>query len=262
MRIGINPGHTVSGTTGCGAVGYIDESKEVRKVGRVLIDMLRKCGHTVVDCTNDYAPTVSSNLSQIVSIANSQPLDLFVSIHFNSGGGKGCEVFTYGGKSFEQADNVCRNMEKLGFINRGIKDGSNLYVVRKSDAKAMLVEVCFVDTKQDVDLYNKIGVNKIATALCDAIIGSETEEITMSQYEELKSMIEKENAKIDALRKTVENIANPPIYNYIDDNMPQWAREAVKWCVENGIISGTGEGLGLDYTKLWTCVVIYRLANM
>ena len=30
MRIGINCGHTVSGTVGCGAVGYIDESVEAR----------------------------------------------------------------------------------------------------------------------------------------------------------------------------------------------------------------------------------------
>ena len=36
MRIGINCGHTVSGTVGCGAVGYIDESVEARKVGYAL----------------------------------------------------------------------------------------------------------------------------------------------------------------------------------------------------------------------------------
>lgn len=52
------------------------------------------------------------------------------------------------------------------------------------------------------------------------------------------------------------------IYNYIDDNMPSWAREAVQWCVDNGIIKGTGDGLGLDDTKLWTCVTIYRLAKL
>ena len=31
MRIGINCGHTVSGTVGCGAVGDIDESVEARE---------------------------------------------------------------------------------------------------------------------------------------------------------------------------------------------------------------------------------------
>ena len=108
MRIGINCGHTVSGTVGCGAVGYIDESVEARKVGYALEDLLKKAGHTVHDCTNDYAPTVSSNLRQIVDMANSQSLDLFVSIHFNSGGGQGTEVWTYGGKSLMRQQILAR----------------------------------------------------------------------------------------------------------------------------------------------------------
>lgn len=83
----------------------------------------------------------------------------------------------------------------------------------------------------------------------------------MSQYEELKKMFSEQNARIDVLQNEVYKINNPMIYNYIDENMPSWAREAVKWCVDNGIIVGTGEGLNLDNTKLWTCVVIYRLAK-
>ena len=44
MRIGINCGHTVSGTVGCGAVGYIDESVEARKVSYALEDLLKRQG--------------------------------------------------------------------------------------------------------------------------------------------------------------------------------------------------------------------------
>ena len=137
MRIGINCGHTVSGQPGCGAVGRIDESVETRAVGKILIDMLKSQGHTVHDCTNDYAPSTTSNLRQIIDMANAHPLDLFVSIHFNSGGGRGTEVFTYGGKIFPEAENTCKAIHELGFKNRGIKDGSNLYVVRRSNAKSM-----------------------------------------------------------------------------------------------------------------------------
>lgn len=74
-----------------------------------------------------------------------------------------------------------------------------------------------------------------------------SEELTMSQYEELNARLKK--------------LETPMIYNYIDENMPEWAREAVQWCVDKGIIAGTGSGLGLDDSKLWTCVVIYRLAK-
>lgn len=262
MIIGINCGHTVSGTTGSGAVGYLNESDETRTVGYKLMDYLRGMGVTVVDCTNDRASTVSENLSQIVAMANAQPLDLFVSIHFNSGGGRGTEVYTYNGDKFSQSELVCENMAELGFVNRGIKDGSNLYVVRRSDARAMLVEVCFVDTKSDVDLYNSVGADAIAKAIGDAIIGEKMEEeLTMSQYEELRQLIANQTARVDVLQNEVNKIENPMIYNYIDSNMPEWAREAVQWCVDNGIIVGTGSGLNLDDMKLWSCVIIYRLAE-
>ena len=261
MVIGINCGHTVSGTIGSGAVGFINESDEVRIVGGMLASALTEQGHSVVSCTNDYANSTSENLSKIVSMANAQPLDLFVSIHFNSGGGKGCEVFTYGGKHFDEAERVCENLNGLGFVNRGIKDGSNLYVVRRSNAKAMLIEVCFVDTDTDVDLYKKLGAGKIAQAICNAITGEKSEdegELTMTQYEELKQEISTLQAENAALKAEVDNLKNPMIYNYIDSNMPSWAHEAVQWFMDKGIIQGTGDGLGLDDTKLWLCTMLHR----
>ena len=234
MRIGINCGHTVSGQPGCGAVGFIDESVETREVGMRVMSLLRQAGHTVVDCTNDYAPSTSSNLSQIVGLANKQPLDLFISIHFNAGGGQGTEVFTYGGEKHAEAVRVCNALNKFGFVNRGIKDGSNLYVVRRSDAKAMLIEVCFVDTKSDVDLYNSVGVDRIAQAICTAIIGQEMnngEDLTMGQYEELKQMIQAQK---------------PMIYDYMDDNMPSWAKPTIQKLMDKGFLVGDDEGrLGL-----------------
>ena len=254
MRIGINCGHTVSGQVGCGAVDYIDESVEARNVGYALEDLLKKAGHTVYDCTNDYAPTVSSNLKQIVDMANSQPLDLFVSIHFNSGGGQGTEVWTYGGKKFDEATNTCKAISELGFKNRGIKDGSKLYVVHHSDAKAMLVEVCFVDT-EDANKYKKIGATEFAKAIFKGITGQETvkneEDLTMTQYEEL-------TRKINELDKKKAD-KSEMIYDCIDSNMPEWAHKPVQWCLDNGIVSGADDAhLNLNNTKLWVCVVVYN----
>lgn len=173
MKIGINCGHTVSGQPGCGAVGFINESDETRKVGYKLMEYLKSAGHTVVNCTNDKAASTNENLSKIVAMANAQPLDLFVSIHFNAGRGKGTEVYTYGGKEHAEALNILKNMSKLGFTNRGVKDGSSLYVVKRTNAKAMLIEVCFVDTKSDVELYEQRGANAVAKAICNAITGEE-----------------------------------------------------------------------------------------
>ena len=54
------------------------------------------------------------------------------------------------------------------------------------------------------------------------------------------------------------------IYNYIDKNMTQWAHDAVRWCVDKGIIKGTNDkgDLGLNNTRLWTCMVVYRLGKL
>lgn len=182
MIIGVNCGHTVSGQPGCGAVGRIDESVETRNVGRKFIELLRAQGCGVVDCTNDYAVSTSANLAEICRLANKQYLDLFVSIHFNAGGGRGTEVYTYGGRVFNAAEDACKNIAALGFNNRGIKDGSNLYVLRHTAARAMLVEVCFVDT-DDADKYLKLGANKIATAICEAITGTKAPTITQTTEE-------------------------------------------------------------------------------
>lgn len=42
MRVGINCGHTVSGTIGCGVVGFLDESVETREVGYALEKILER----------------------------------------------------------------------------------------------------------------------------------------------------------------------------------------------------------------------------
>lgn len=255
MKIGINCGHTSSGNPGCGAVGYLDESIETREVGRRLMALLHQAGHDVYDCTNDYASSASESLKQIVSLANAQPLDLFVSIHFNSGGGQGTEVFTYGGKRFAEAENVCKSVSMLNFRNRGIKDGSNLYVIRHTNAKAMLVEVCFVDTT-DAARYRSLGADAVAEAIFEGITGQKPNKTEDTDMDKLKRLEE----RIAAL----ESKADEPemIYNYIDCNMPEWAREAVSWCAEKKIIIGTGDNkLNLNDARLWTCVVLYRTAK-
>lgn len=231
MKIGINCGHTLTGTIGGGASGYLDESKETRAVGYALMELLRKAGHTIVDCTNDRASSVNENLSEICRLANAQPLDMFLSIHLNAGGGQGTEIFTYGGIDKANAGKILKSLVDLGFKNRGIKDGKNLYVVRRSNAPACLLEVCFVDTATDAMLYNKLGAERIARAIAETITENkiESEDLTLSQYEELK------NTKQD----------KPFIYNYIDDNMPEWAKPTIQKLVDKGILKGDDNGLNL-----------------
>ena len=93
--------------------------------------------------------------------------------------------------------------------------------------------------------------------------------LTMTEYNELKAEIASNKAKtdsvislmgkeIDELKKGIERLTAPMIYNYVDENMPEWYKEAVQWCMDRGIIKGTGEGLGLTDERLATCQMLYN----
>lgn len=165
MKVIINVGHTKMGV-GTGANGYLNESKETRKIAYELMKLLTDSNHEIIPCVFDKS---SNNLKEAVNLANNENADLFVSIHLNAGKGQGSEVYTWKGKKLGQAEKTLKNLNKLGFKNRGIKDGSNLYVIKNTKCDALLIEVCFVDNKSDTTLYNKVGINKIAKAIYNAI---------------------------------------------------------------------------------------------
>lgn len=167
-NIGVNDGHTLNGA-GSGAIGKIVEGEHTRLVGAEVRRLIAERGHGAINCTVDHANTTTESLQLVVGQANRHELDWFIAIHFNAGGGKGVEVYTYEGRQYKDAIDVCKNIESLGFINRGVKAGTGLYVIRKTKAKAMLIEVCFVDT-DDVDKYMEVGYKAIAKAIVDAII--------------------------------------------------------------------------------------------
>lgn len=173
MTIGINCGHTVSGA-GYGAVGIIKESEHTRMVGQALMTLLESAGVTIVDCTVDQANTQNEYLAAAVALANRQDLDWFISIHFNASAahtGHGVEVYTYEGRQYQDALDICANLAGLGFTNRGVKDGAGLYVIRKTKAKSMLIEVCFCDNQQDIDTYNAAGgAQGIARAIFEVLL--------------------------------------------------------------------------------------------
>ena len=172
IKISINAGHTASGA-GYGAVykGFL-ESDINRAVVKALIPKLQKLGHTVHNSTVDKASTNNAYLSQVVKSSNNSGAELFLSIHCNASTahtGYGVECWTYKGTQHTAAKNICANMAKLGFRNRGIKDGRNLYVVKKTTAKAILVELFFLDNYTDRKLYLETGADKIAEAIAAAI---------------------------------------------------------------------------------------------
>lgn len=178
MRINVHAGHNADGRTACGAIGFIRESTEARRVKDAVVWMLRQQGHTVYDCTVDDAAGVSANLREIVAKCNARDVDLDISVHFNSGVGDlagngrttGTEVYVYSPSSeaTAHAEKVCQAIAGLGFRNRGVKYSKGLYVLKNTKAPAMLIECCFVDDRDDVQLYD---CQKMAEAIVFGITG-------------------------------------------------------------------------------------------
>jgi len=173
MNFNIHGGHSLK----CrGASGLLDEVNEDRAVKNKVIELLRNEGHTVYDCTDDNGKDQNSNLKAIVSKCNDHKVNLDVSIHLNAGGGTGTEVYVYSGKSKakDEAERIAKNISNtLGIRNRGVKVSKNLYVIRKTNSPALLVECCFVDNATDKAHWN---ADKCAKAIVEGILNKSVNE--------------------------------------------------------------------------------------
>ena len=175
MKIAIDLGHGVGSDRG--AEGYILEETIINEVGSKVIAKLRALGHTVIETRPISCSGLTNSLSQRCEKANNNNCDIFLSIHANAGGGVGTEIFTYKGREVDWARRILNNVVALGFRNRGIK-GNSLYVTNHTSMTSALLEVCFVDTQSDVNLYKSIGSEKIADAIVKGLVGTTTSTTT------------------------------------------------------------------------------------
>lgn len=166
-KFAIDPGHGVYPDTG--AEGYLNEQDCALDIANRVINKLQIAGHQAWNVRPSSAWSVSNSLQQRCN--NAVNADYLVSIHLNAGGGKGSEVFAMSAAGNALASSVVKSLAALGFVNRGVKDGSSLYVIRNSKPVAILIEVCFVDTQSDADLYNKLGAEVIASAIVQGLTG-------------------------------------------------------------------------------------------
>jgi N-acetylmuramoyl-L-alanine amidase len=181
MRINVHAGHTKQSGRAPGASGKknggFNESVLNRRVKTWLIRYLREAGHTVYDCTAE-GYSANNNLYLIVNKCNRHKVDLDISLHFNAYNGKAhgveTEIYSGGSKAKKYASAVTNRLaKKVGFTNRGVKEMPYLYVLRHTNSPAMLIEICFCDSRQDYMLYKKFGGSRaIARCIADAIKGA------------------------------------------------------------------------------------------
>lgn len=179
----IHGGHNPAGKIACGASDLLDESKADRKIAKAIIKYLKKAGATTYNCTVDNGTSQNDVLKKICAKCNKHTVNLDVSVHLNSGrndhkgdnklGGFEVWATAFSGVKKEVAERAVSNMKKLGFTAHGdpYKKTSGLYYLNHTKAKALLLEICFVDDKDDYLLYKTVGADAIGKALAEAIVG-------------------------------------------------------------------------------------------
>jgi N-acetylmuramoyl-L-alanine amidase len=174
MRVAISAGH---GLYVRGASSeMLDEVDEARRVVARLDKELKSRGIDVRTYWDDVSKTQSENLERITDWHNAQePHDLDISVHFNAfeqtANPRGVEVLYVTQKNL--AAEMSLAIADCGLINRGAKYNDDLFVLNNTIAPAILIEVCFVDSEADVEIY-KTHFDLICESIADVLSDEET----------------------------------------------------------------------------------------
>lgn len=109
--------------------------------------------------------------------ANAVGADYFVSIHRNSSPYpnqySGVETLVYNlySQAATLAYNINTRLEAVGFTNLGVNERRNLVVLNRTEMPAVLVEVGFINTDTDNQLFDE-RFDEIARAIADGILAT------------------------------------------------------------------------------------------
>lgn len=171
--IAVIAGHRGQGT---GAVGIIDEAVEnVEMRNLICKELAQKGTHFVTDSIKDTLNEIVSTLRAML-----QKYDIALDIHFNScgdpsvGGTEAIIPNRYTSDEWQIADElVTTTCMILGTKNRGIKTEQQtphekLAMLSNYDACNILLEICFVNNKNDIKAY-KAHKGELAKAYAEIL---------------------------------------------------------------------------------------------
>ena len=223
-RIFIDPGH---GGRDSGAIGhYGNKEKDINlQVGLKLREILKEVAQVNLSRDADIAlgADVNADLRTRSNTANMLDADAFISIHCNAAGNPkagGVETYCYkhgtGGETLARAIHM-RLAPATGLKDRGVKT-KDLAVLRETKMPAVLVELAFISNPTEEKLLvDPAWQDKVAQAIAQGV-------------------------------KEFLGINDNP------DPVPEWARPAVNWAVEHGIVNNR-EG---SYDFYRTAAMMYK----
>ena len=165
-KIYIDQGHNPE-SPNAGAEGNgLREQDITYRVGQELADLLRANGNFEVRLsrptpTASLGTTNTTSLRARVNDANAWGADYFISIHTNASENpsvSGVEAFAYSRPSaaFTLGEDMIEGISDVtGLRDRGMKVRPGLYVLRKTNMPAVLVELGFISNPGDAGLMNE-----------------------------------------------------------------------------------------------------------
>jgi N-acetylmuramoyl-L-alanine amidase len=170
-----------------GASGILDEVDEARRVVEQVANCLRLRGMTVATFHDDVSTSQNENLNRIVDYHNSVVRDFDVSVHFNAyeqvDKPMGTEVLYV--TEDVMASVLSSAISYCGFINRGPKLRTDLFFLNNTAMPAVLLEVCFVDSVADADVYTN-NFEEICVAIADVLAGATADDEEDEEEEEVE----------------------------------------------------------------------------
>ena len=163
IKIFIDQGHNpVNPNAGAEGNGY-REQDITYSVGVILAELLRQNGNFEVKLSRNSPDEIlgtsnSSSLAARVNAANSWGADYFISLHTNSFSGpsaSGVETYVYSENSpaFALGEDIVGQLSLItGFPERGVFERPGLYVLRKTNMPAVLVEMGYISNPAEAEL--------------------------------------------------------------------------------------------------------------
>ena len=158
---GHNPENPNAGAEGNGLL----EQNITYRVGKELAGLLQANPNYEVKLSRPTPDTSlgssnSTSLRARVDDANAWGADYFISIHTNASENpqaRGVEAFSYSqpSRAFSLGERIVENLSAVtGFPDRGMKTRPGLYVLRRTDMPAVLVEIGFITNPAEAALMD------------------------------------------------------------------------------------------------------------
>jgi N-acetylmuramoyl-L-alanine amidase len=168
MKVYLDAGHGGKESGAVGVEGRL-EKDDAQKLTELVREKLTKLGLFVL--VNN---TVNDTLAQVVEQANDAKVDLFVSIHrnaFTDPKANGLEVWTCKNPRELTKRNAeimyCKLSNVCEINKRGVKE-SDFYVLKNTNAPAMLLEIGFITNQRDNEIFDQYILD-FATAIGQGI---------------------------------------------------------------------------------------------